>query len=157
MVVSDEEDEMDAGIWSVHGSCDLLLMYEDTCIEAKTSEASPTSSPAPEPAPMKFGPPKGKPKKSSKKIESLEPEASEDPQPSKPKAKRLSKKKAASLPVEEDDDLVEDVPPSSDAAISGDEIAKDEAESEEEVEELASGKAARKTYVLASLEIRHSI
>lgn len=92
---------------------------------------------------MKFGPPKRKPKKASKTIDS-EPEASETPQASKPKAKRLSKKKTESIPVvEEDDDLADEVPPSSDAALSADEAVEDEVE--EEVEELASGKAARKT------------
>lgn len=145
MIVSDEEDEIDAGICSILPNCRFQLRRSPIHLETKTSDTSLPSSPAPEPIPMKFGPPKRKPKKASKTIDS-EPEASEAPQSSKPKAKRLSKKKTESIPaVEEDDDLVDDVPPSSDAALSADEVVEDEVEAEEEVEELASGKAARKT------------
>lgn len=148
MIVSDEEDDMNTGICSIIAPCRFPLRSASNRIETKTSDISLPSSPVPESIPMQFGPPRGKPKKSSKTIESTE-----DPKPTKSKAKRLSKKKAESIPVlEEDDDPVDEVPPSSDAALSADEIAEDEVDGEEEVEELASGKAARKTYAQDSLE-----
>lgn len=152
MIVSDEEDDMNTGICSIIAPCRFPLRSASNRIETKTSDISLPSSPVPESIPMKFGPPRGKPKKSSKTVES-EPEASENPKPSKSKAKRLSKKKAESISVlEEDDGPVDEVPPSSDAALSADEIAEDEVDGEEEVEELASGKAARKTYAQDFLE-----